>query len=151
MSTRLPAAGVTIGEGAVIERLRRSDLELDPYLVNSGFIYEDAKRAAMETICRQYLDIGRDYGLPLLLSTPTWRASRERIAAAGYAGVDVNGDNFGFLDALRKSYGGYSEKVVICGLPGMPTILVTRWLLTKRWSSMLGRRRSWQTPGSISF
>ena len=105
-----------LGEGAVIERLRRSGLELDPYLVNSAFIYEDAKRAAMETICRQYLDIGRDYGLPLLLSTPTWRASRERIAAAGYAGVDVNGDNFGFLDALRKSYGGYSEKVVICGL-----------------------------------
>ena len=28
----------------------------------------------------------------------------------------MNGDNFGFLDALRKSYGGYSEKVVICGL-----------------------------------
>ena len=71
-----------LGEGAVIERLRRNDLELDPYLVNSAFIYEDAKRAAMETICRQYLDIGRDYGLPLLLSTPTWRASRERIAAA---------------------------------------------------------------------
>jgi len=100
-----------LGEGAVIERLRRSDLELDPYLVNSAFIYEDAKRAAMETICRQYLDIGREYGLPLLLSTPTWRASRERIAAAGYAGVDVNGDNFGFLDALRKSYGGYSRKL----------------------------------------
>ena len=105
-----------LGEGAVIERLRRSGLELDPYLVNSAFIYEDAKRAAMETICRQYLDIGRDYGLPLLLSAPTWRASRERIATAGYAGVDVNGDNFGFLDALRKSYGGYSEKVVVCGL-----------------------------------
>jgi hypothetical protein len=42
--------------------------------------------------------------------------NRERMATAGYAGVDVNGDNFGFLDALRKSYGGYSEKVVICGL-----------------------------------
>ena len=28
----------------------------------------------------------------------------------------MNGDNFRFLDALRKSYGGYSEKVVICGL-----------------------------------
>src|ERR1700736_5020042 len=80
-----------LGEGAVIERLRRSDLELDPYLVNSAFIYEDAKRAAMETICRQYLDIGRDYVLPLLLSTPTWRASRERIAAAGYAGGDEIG------------------------------------------------------------
>jgi len=106
-----------LGEGAVIERLRRNfGLELDPYLVNSAFIYQDAKRAALETICRQYLDIGREFGLPLLISTPTWRASRERIIAAGYAGVDVNGDNVGFLDELRKSYGAYAEKVVICGL-----------------------------------
>jgi homocysteine S-methyltransferase len=106
-----------LGEGAVIERLRRSgDLELDPYLVNSAFIYEGAKRAALETICRQYLDIGREFGLPLLMSTPTWRASRERIEAAGLTGVDVNGDNVRFLDALRKSYGGYAEKVAICGL-----------------------------------
>ena len=106
-----------LGEGAVIERLRRnSGLELDPYLVNSAFIYEDAKRAALETICRQYLDIGRDSGLPLLMSTPTWRASRERIDAAGYAGKDVNGDNVRYLVGLRRSYGAYAEKVVICGL-----------------------------------
>src|ERR1039457_6426611 len=113
----LENAPCILGEGAVIERLRRrSDLELDPFLVNSAFIYEDAKRAALETICRQYLDIGSEFGLPLLMSTPTWRASRERIEAAGLAGVDVNGDNFSFLDALRKSYGVYAEKVVICGL-----------------------------------
>jgi homocysteine S-methyltransferase len=106
-----------LGEGAVIERLRRnSALELDPYLVNSTFIYEDEKRTALETICREYLDIGSEFGLPLLMSTPTWRASKERIEAAGYAGVDVNGDNIRFLDGLRRSYGGYAEKVVICGL-----------------------------------
>jgi homocysteine S-methyltransferase len=106
-----------LGEGAVIERLRRnSGLELDPYLVNSAFIYEGAKRAALETICRQYLDIGRDSGLPLLMSTPTWRASRERIDAAGHAGRDVNGDNVRYLEELRSSYGEYAEKVVICGL-----------------------------------
>ena len=111
------SASCILGEGAVIERLRRSgDLELDPFLVNSAFIYENAKRAALETICRQYLDIGRDFDLPLLLSTPTWRASRERIDAAGYAGTDVNGDNLRFLDALRNSYGEYAKKVVICGL-----------------------------------
>lgn len=106
-----------LGEGAVIERLRRnSDFELDPHIVNSGFVYDEAKRAALEAICRQYLDIGFQFNLPLLLSTPTWRASRERIAAAGYAGWDVNGDNFRFLDALRKSYGEYARKVLICGL-----------------------------------
>lgn len=108
---------VILGEGAVIERLRRDgNLELDPYLVNSAFIYQDAKRAALEAICRQYLDIGREFNLPLLISTPTWRASSERIAAAGFAGVDVNGDNARFLDTLRNSYGEYAGKVAICGL-----------------------------------
>ena len=106
-----------LGEGAVIERLRRNgNLELDPHLVNSAFIHDGAKRAALETICRQYLDIGRDSGLPLLMSTPTWRASRERIDAAGRGGSDVNGDNVRYLDGLRGSYGDYAEKVVICGL-----------------------------------
>jgi len=106
-----------LGEGAVIERLRRTDtLELDPFLVNSAFIYEATRRRALEGICRQYLEIGREFDLPLLVSSATWRASRERIAAAGYAGVDVNGDNVRFLEALRKSCGAYAEKVVICGL-----------------------------------
>jgi homocysteine S-methyltransferase len=113
----LECSPVILGEGAVIERLRRNDdSELDPFLVNSAYIYDDGKRAALEAICRQYLEIGREFGLPLLISTPTWRASRERIDAAGYAGADVNGDNARFLDELRESYGGYAEKVVICGL-----------------------------------
>jgi homocysteine S-methyltransferase len=106
-----------LGEGAVIERLRRnSDLELDPNIVNSAFIYDASKRAALESIYREYLDIGCQYDLPLLLSTPTWRASRERITNSGYGRKDVNGDNFRFLDALRNSYGAYAQKVVVCGL-----------------------------------
>jgi homocysteine S-methyltransferase len=108
---------IILGEGAVIERLRRNtDFELDPFIVNSAFIFDKEKRSALETIYRQYLDIGFQYDLPLLLSTPTWRASLKRIAAAGYEEKDVNGDNFRFLDALRNSYGEYARKVVICGL-----------------------------------
>jgi homocysteine S-methyltransferase len=106
-----------LGEGALIERLRRNPaIQLDPYLVNAAFIYEPSNRAAQESICRQYLEIGRDFDLPMLMSTPTWRASRERIAAAGYEGRDINGDNVRFLNELRQSYGGYASKVAICGL-----------------------------------
>ena len=106
-----------LAEGAVIERLRReTGFELDPHVVNSAFIYDDSKRAVLAAIYRQYLDIGRHFNLPLILSTPTWRASRERIAAAGYAQADVNGDNTRFLDALRNGYGRYADKVAICGL-----------------------------------
>lgn len=113
----LAQAPVILGEGAVIERLRRTtDFELDPHVVNSAFIYEEGKRSALEAIYRQYLDIGARYDLPLVLSTPTWRASRERIAAAGFEDRDLNADNFKFLDALRRSYGEYGRKVAVCGL-----------------------------------
>lgn len=95
-----------LSEGAVIERLRRdSNLDLDPFIVNSGFIYDQAPKAAIETIYRQYLDIGLQHQLPLLLSTPTWRANRERIQAAGYADRDVNGDNFRFERVAQRLRG----------------------------------------------
>ena len=106
-----------LGEGAVIERLRRnSEFELDPHIVNSAFIYDKDKSAVLSGIYGQYLDIGHKYNLPLLLSTPTWRASRERIKNAGYEKKDVNGDNFRFFDGMRKSYGEYAKKISICGL-----------------------------------
>ncbi len=60
-----------LGEGAVIERLRRNnDFDLDPYIVNSAFIYDKGKRTALAGIYRQYLDIGLKYNHPLPLSTP---------------------------------------------------------------------------------
>ena len=106
-----------LGEGAVIERLRRnSDVELDPHIVNSAFIYDEPKRESLAAIYRQYLDIGRQFDLPLILSTPTWRASRERISKAGCEDKDVNGDNFRFLDQLRNQYGAYAKKVAVAGL-----------------------------------
>lgn len=113
----LAVSPVILGEGAVIERLRRSpDIQLDEHVVNSALIYQEAGRSALERICRQYIDIGQRYDLPMLLSTPTWRAGRERIAAAGLAGSDLNGDNFRFLADLRDGYGDYAHKVAICGL-----------------------------------
>ncbi len=106
-----------LAEGAVIERLRRnSEFDLDTHIVNSAFIFDKDKRTALSGIYRQYLGIGLKYNLPLLLSTPTWRASRERIKKAGYEKTDVNGDNFRFLDGIRKSYGEYAHKIVVCGL-----------------------------------
>ena len=105
-----------LGEGAVIERLRRGGFELDPNVVNSAFIYGDIHRSAIEKIYCEYMDIGSEYDLPLVVSTPTWRASRERIEAAGFGSRDMNGDNFRFLDALRTGYGAYARKVAICGL-----------------------------------
>ena len=113
----LAGASPILGEGAVIERLRRAPgIQLDEHVVNSALIYEPAGHAALAAIYRQYLEIGQRYRLPLLLSTPTWRAGRERIAAAGLSDRDVNGDNSRFLADLRDNYGDYAQQVAICGL-----------------------------------
>ncbi len=113
----LASSPVILGEGAVIERLRRNpDIVLDPHVVNSALIYQPTGLNALAKICREYLEIGRQFNVPMMLSTPTWRASRERIDSAGLAGRDLNGDNARFLDGLRREYGDYGRKVVICGL-----------------------------------
>lgn len=116
-SEQLQQYPVILGEGALIERLRRdSPFELDEQVVNSAFIYDPEKREAMAAIYRQYLDIGRRHKLPILLSTPTWRASRKRIELAGLSGRDLNGDNYRFMDELRREQGAYAGQVFICGL-----------------------------------
>jgi homocysteine S-methyltransferase len=108
-----------LGEGAVIERLRRQPATvLDPHLANSAFIYDPVKRAALEAIYRQYLDIGRAHDLPLFMTAPTWRANAGNIAAAGCGGLEVNADNLRLLQALRAAAGPYAAKVVIGGLIG---------------------------------
>jgi homocysteine S-methyltransferase len=113
----LRQSACVLGEGAVIERLRRDPgIELDPHVVNSHLIYSEQGRTALAKICGGYLEIGRSFDLPLLISTPTWRASRDRIAAAGLEGRDLNGDNFRFLQGLRSGCGAYASKVFICGL-----------------------------------
>ncbi len=108
-----------LGEGAVIERLRRQpETLLDPHLANSAFVYDSSKRAALEAIYRQYVQIGQVHGLPMLLTTSTWRANVENIASAGCGGLDVNTDNVRLLQALRAETGSYAAKVVIGGLIG---------------------------------
>jgi len=109
---------VILGEGALIERLRRdSPFELDDQVVNSAFIYDPDKREAMAAIYHQYLAIGQNHNLPILLSTPTWRASPERIELAGLADRDLNGDNYRFMDELRKEQWNNGVRLDILPFP----------------------------------
>jgi hypothetical protein len=53
---------VILAEGAVIERLRRdSSVELDPHVENAGLIYDPAGSAVLESIYREYIDIGQEF------------------------------------------------------------------------------------------
>jgi S-methylmethionine-dependent homocysteine/selenocysteine methylase len=107
-------------EGAVIERLRRSAAgALDPHVLHAGWVYDPAGRTVLEHVYRSYIDAGRDYDLPMVTLTPTWRADTERVARAGRGDVEtINRDGFRFLNAIRDTYGDYASKLWIGGLMG---------------------------------
>ncbi len=113
-------AAVVLTEGAVIERLRRDPaVSLDPHLLHANFVYEPGGRERLGTLYRQYLEIGRRTGLPLILCTPTWRANPERVQAAGTRSLDeVNREGVWFVRSLQGEYGMYAEQVFIGGLLG---------------------------------
>ena len=96
---------MTLTEGSVVERLRRDPrVQLDPHVAHAAFIYDECSARVMEEIYRQYLDIARDSGLPMMTLAPTWRANPERLRLAGLAGKDVNGDAVRFLRRIRDRY-----------------------------------------------
>lgn len=106
-------------EGAIIERLRRhSGIQLDPLIANSGLLYFAKGRDLMAQIYRQYLNIGYQYRLPIIMLTPTWRANPERLVATKLETAKVNQDAFEFLNAIRRDYDDYASKIFIGGLMG---------------------------------
>ena len=105
-------------EGAVVERISRENIEMDPFLLNAGLIYHERGKNALEKIYRQYIDIGRLHGVPMIVLTPTWRASKERIGRSPFRGNDVNKDCFSFLNEIRASCGSYASNIFIGGLIG---------------------------------
>jgi homocysteine S-methyltransferase len=105
-------------EGAVIERLRRElSMDLDPHVLNTGLIYSPAGRSAMARIYGQYIRIAADYGLPILVAAPTWRANPERIEKASLDDVDtVNTDAVRFMRDVCRPFYNRQPPVIVGGL-----------------------------------
>ncbi|HWQ57222.1 MAG TPA: homocysteine S-methyltransferase family protein [Bryobacteraceae bacterium] len=94
-------------EGAVVERLRRDPLvELNPLVAHAAFPANPATAAALGGIYKEYLEIGRAARLPMICTTPTWRANPERTALAGLDTRAVNIAAVRFLLAIREEYEG---------------------------------------------
>jgi homocysteine S-methyltransferase len=116
----LKNAPVILTEGAVIERLNReASIELDPFIANSGLIYDETGKKVINAIYRQYIDIGFRYKLPIIVSAPTWRASPERISKSiHYSRNHIIRDCVRFISDIRQDYAEYSDNVYIAGLMG---------------------------------
>lgn len=113
-------AATVLTEGSLIERLRREPaVRLDPHLLHAGFVYGAEERERLGALYRQYLEIGRDADLPMIVGTPTWRANPERAEAAGGRSVEeLNREGAWFLRAIQGEYGRYAERVFIAGMLG---------------------------------
>ena len=106
-------------EGAVIERLsRRPDIILDAALLNAPLVYDSKGRAHMADLVNGYIEIGRRSGLGLLVASPTWRTSRDRVAESAYRDRPLNRDGVEFAAELRAEAGQYASYIRIGGLMG---------------------------------
>jgi S-methylmethionine-dependent homocysteine/selenocysteine methylase len=102
LQTRLALGECFLTEAAVVERMRREfRIPPDEHLVYGGAIYDKHSREVLSSIYHSYIDIARRAAMPILLTSSTRRANRDRIAASRYAHCDVNQDWITFLKDIR--------------------------------------------------
>ena len=107
-------------EGAIIERLHRDpSIVLDPALLHGALLYGDAGRAALSGLWREYLAVACESALPIMLQTPTWRVTAERLARSAHPPLaKIMRDSVLLLEELRMACGSHASKVAIAGLTG---------------------------------
>lgn len=100
-------------EAAIVEPIRRGGrVDLHPTMVNAPLIYDDVGSRELQALYGGYAAIAEKAGLPLMMFTPTWRATRERTIAAGLP-ESINRDAVTFLRKIPQG-----ENVRIGGLIG---------------------------------
>ncbi len=103
-----------LSEAAICERLRQIDgVELHPTLFDAPLIYDARASKVLAGIYRQYIDIAREFEVPILIAAPTWRLDAGRVAAADVP-ASINSDAVDFIQSVRDD-SGY-EDVFMAGL-----------------------------------
>ena len=104
--TELINSGAAIlADGAVETRIEHeTDLDLCPHLGAAALLERPDGRAALRVVYRSYLDVAWTHELPVLVGTPTTRASRRYVERAGHGGEAVrrlNAVAVAFLEEVR--------------------------------------------------
>lgn len=89
-------------EGALGERLKREyDILPDEIVALAGHIYNEKSKQALKELFHQYIEIAQYYHLPVMITTPTRRANKERVAKSKY-NKNIIYDNVSFLYEIKK-------------------------------------------------
>ncbi len=103
-----------LSEAAICERLRGNDaITLHPTLFNTPLIYDESAAKLLASITHQYIDIAREFAVPIIIAAPTWRLDAQRVAAADVP-VSINRDAVDFIQKIKQD-AGY-EPVYVTGL-----------------------------------
>jgi hypothetical protein len=71
----------------------------------------------LREIYKGYIDITQGANFTINISTPTWRANRERVLGADIK-KDINEDAVRFLNEVRDEWEDFSSKILIGGFIG---------------------------------
>jgi len=105
-------------EAAVIEALSRTaGVELHPRLEHALLLYDEPGRKALTNLYNSFIFVAKKSDVPVLITTPTWRANRERVAEENGC-PEVNRDAVAFLRELRMSWGEWGDNIGIGGFLG---------------------------------
>lgn len=115
-------AGTPILADAAVETriMFETELELDPHLQVAALLEHQAGREALRDVYATYVDVAWAHGLPGIIGTPTFRASRRYVERAGRGGLEtvhrMNAEATAFLNEIRAD--GAHEPVFIGGVVG---------------------------------
>lgn len=105
-------------EAAIIEAIHHSNPDLlHPTLLNALMIYDPQGKKTLISLYHGFIRIAAKAGVPIILTTPTWRANRERLEKAEES-RDVNSDAMGFLTDLREAGPHGKEMLALGGILG---------------------------------
>jgi S-methylmethionine-dependent homocysteine/selenocysteine methylase len=108
---------IILTEGAIVERLKSEyNTEMDDWVNHAGLVYTNPE--SLETIYRQYIEIGQKFDLPIMIMTPTRKVNFESLNSSQFKGKNIFEDSCTFLNQIKKSYNNYSEKILVGGLLG---------------------------------
>lgn len=108
---------IILTEGALVERLKTEfNLEMDSSINHAGLIY--SKPEILELLYRQYINIGEEYNLPIMIMTPTRKVNFELLNKSKFRNKAILSDACAFLNRIKENYIGYSQNIMIGGLLG---------------------------------
>ena len=103
-----------LSEAAICERLRGDEsITLHPTLFNAPLIYDERLAEILAGITHQYINIAREYDVPITIAAPTWRLDAKRVATADVP-TKINRDAVNFIQKVKRD-SGY-ENIFVCGL-----------------------------------